>query len=125
MDTKDRPYDLMLPRVSQISDAGSRVSSTSLPATSGTSTWKVGAAKQNLPELLRRVEEEPQVIYKRNTPVAAVLRFEDFVEFEAWRHTHQRRPLAAIIQGLTTACAEEDYSLEIPERRNRPTPFDS
>lgn len=124
MDKKDRPYDLTPPPPSQVSDARSGVSTAQLPADSTAPAWKVGQAKQHLPELLRRVEEGPQVICKRTTPVAALVRYDDFLEFQAWKQQHQKRPLAAIIEGLTAACAEADFTLEIPERRNRPTPFD-
>ncbi len=133
MDMKDRPYDLTPPKANLVSDARSGSSSGVRPAAptwkedtswQENTAWKVGQAKQHLPELLRRVEEEPQVICKRTTPVAAVVRYDDFLEFQTWKQKHQKRPLAAIIEGLTAACAEADFTLEIPERRNRLTPFD-
>lgn len=39
--------------------------------------WSVGEAKQQFSEVLRRSEEEPQLIYRRNRLVAAVVRVDD------------------------------------------------
>lgn len=35
--------------------------------------WKVGEAKQQFSELLRRSERQPQLIYRRNRLIAAVI----------------------------------------------------
>ncbi|HUP62379.1 MAG TPA: type II toxin-antitoxin system prevent-host-death family antitoxin [Thermoanaerobaculia bacterium] len=39
--------------------------------------WRVGEAKQQFAELLRRSETEPQLIYRRNRLIAAVVGVED------------------------------------------------
>lgn len=39
--------------------------------------WTVGEAKQQFSEVLRRSEEEPQLIYRRNRLVAAIIHVDD------------------------------------------------
>lgn len=39
--------------------------------------WNVGEAKQQFSELLRRSERQPQLIYRRNRLIAAVVAMED------------------------------------------------
>jgi len=39
--------------------------------------WTVGEAKQQFSEVLRRSEDEPQLIYRRNRLVAAIVHVED------------------------------------------------
>ncbi len=39
--------------------------------------WKVGEAKQQFSEVLRRSEAEPQLIYRRNKLVAAVVAMDE------------------------------------------------
>lgn len=87
-------------------------------------TWKIAQAKQNFSRLIRAAAEEPQYIYNRSRPVAAVVSGETFELFETWRREQQRRPsLAEAFAELRAICAEEDCEfLEVP-RRDRPNPF--
>ena len=86
--------------------------------------WNVAEARQNFTQLLREAEQEPQSIYKRDRFVAAVLDAETFASFQAWQKA-QRASVAAALEDLAVICEEEDYRLELPERKNRPDPFDA
>ena len=44
--------------------------------------WLTGDAKQQFSEVLRRSEDEPQEIYRRDRLVAAVISAEDFEQFQ-------------------------------------------
>jgi prevent-host-death family protein len=78
--------------------------------------WKVADAKQHFSEVLRRAADEPQMIYNRDRPVAAVIDADSAREFLAWRSAKQRAPLAEALAQLARICAEEDYALEVPRR---------
>lgn len=87
-------------------------------------TWKIAQAKQNFSQVIRAAAREPQYIYNRNRPVAAVIGGESFELFEAWRRREaRRRPLSEAFAELRALCEEEGY--EFPEivRRDRPNPF--
>lgn len=80
--------------------------------------WKVGEAKQNLSRLLDRARSQPQKIYNRQTFVAAVISAELFEELEAWL-VRKSQSLGTVFDEVREIAAEDDYRLEIPERRDR------
>jgi antitoxin (DNA-binding transcriptional repressor) of toxin-antitoxin stability system len=49
--------------------------------------WNVGAAKQQFSEVLRRSQHEPQLIYRRDRLVAAVIAMDESTIVEAPRVT--------------------------------------
>lgn len=55
--------------------------------------WNVAQAKQRLSEIIREAAHEPQMIYSRNRPVAALIAAEDLADYQLWK-TEQamRRP---------------------------------
>ncbi|MEM7587598.1 MAG: type II toxin-antitoxin system prevent-host-death family antitoxin [Acidobacteriota bacterium] len=87
-------------------------------------TWKIAQAKQHLSQLIREAAQEPQLIYNRNRPVAAVIGGETLELFETWRKEQQaRRPLSEVFSELRALCQEEDYELPEVDRRDRANPF--
>lgn len=85
--------------------------------------WKVAEAKQRFSEVVRAAEEEPQLIYNRGRLVAAVVPAEELQEFLAWREWREHSSLGDAFTALRKICAEEEYSFEIPPRKDRPNPF--
>ena len=87
--------------------------------------WKIGEAKQRFSEVVRAAEEEPQRIYNRDRLVAAVVGPGEIREFLTWRERRRKGSLADSIRELSRICAEEDYTLEVPnrEQEGRPNPF--
>ena len=85
--------------------------------------WKIADAKQNFSELVKAAEGEPQWIYNRDKLVAAVVPAETLKEFLGWRRHHASRTLAEAFDELRRICEEEEYTLEIPPRQERPNPF--
>ena len=83
------------------------------------SHWLTGEAKQQLSEVLRRSEAEPQLIYRRDRLIAAVISAREFEEFERWREARQRRTLAEAFDEVRELCARYDYELDTGERRDR------
>lgn len=84
--------------------------------------WKIGSAKQRFSEVLRRAEEEPQLIHNRERLVAAVLGPEDTKAFLAWRDS-RKGALVAALREAQEICKEEGYSFELPRRADRHNPM--
>lgn len=85
--------------------------------------WKIAEAKQQFSELVKAAKDEPQWIYNRGKLVAGVVPAEALKEFLGWRHQKEERTLAEAFAELRHLCEEEDYTLEIPLRQERPNPF--
>lgn len=81
--------------------------------------WRVGEAKQRLSELLRASAREPQMVYSRDRLVAAVISPELFEEFQGWREERRRRTLGESFEVVREICREEEYALDVGERRDR------
>lgn len=85
--------------------------------------WKVADAKQKFSDVVRQANQEPQLIYNRERLVAAVVNPGTLQVFLSWHERESRRSLADTFEDLRRLVAEEDYSLEIPVRRDRPNTF--
>jgi prevent-host-death family protein len=83
--------------------------------------WLTGDAKQQFSEVLRRSENEPQEIYRRDQLVAAVISAEEFEQFRRWRGERHARTLGDASDEIRELCARYDYVLETGERRDRET----
>jgi hypothetical protein len=81
-------------------------------------SWKIGAAKQQFSELLRRAAETPQAIHNRDRLVATVLGPDDSKLFIEWRKRHSAAMSDALREARQIAL-EENYSLTVPERADR------
>lgn len=87
-------------------------------------SWNIAQAKQKFSEVVRLSAEEPQVIYNRGRPVAAVIDAKTLEVLEACRRQPVRRTLAEEFAELRQIAAEEAYELEIPPRGpDRPNAF--
>jgi hypothetical protein len=77
--------------------------------------WTIASARQNLPTLVTLAAREPQEIYRRDELVARVVS-PDLAP-------PVKRTAAELIAEIRRACAEENYTLEIPPRTSRPDTF--
>ncbi|HEY4575049.1 MAG TPA: prevent-host-death protein, partial [Thermoanaerobaculia bacterium] len=64
-----------------------------------------------------------QWIYNRDKLVAAMVPAETLRELLDWRRQRQERTVGEAVEELRRICEEEDYTLEIPPRQERPNPF--
>jgi hypothetical protein len=55
--------------------------------------------------------------------MAAMVPADTLREFLDWRHRREGRTLAEAFEELRHICEEEDYTLEIPPRQERPNPW--
>lgn len=85
--------------------------------------WKIAEAKQKFSELVKAAENEPQRIYNRDKLVAAMIPAEILKEFLDWRRQKKERTLGEAFEELRRIAEEEDYTLEIRRRQERPNPF--
>ena len=84
-------------------------------------TWTIATARQHLPDVVGLAAHEPQLVYRRDKLVAAVVSPELADEVE-----HLLRPtLATKLAELRRLCAEENYELTAPARDDRGNPFAS
>jgi hypothetical protein len=79
--------------------------------------WTIASARQNLPELVSLAAREPQDIYRRDRLVARVVSVDESSPPPA------RPSLGEAFAELRQICAEENYTLEVPERSNRRNAF--
>ncbi|HEX2224603.1 MAG TPA: prevent-host-death protein [Thermoanaerobaculia bacterium] len=85
--------------------------------------WRIAEAKQRFSELVQKAQVEPQWIYNRDKLVAAMVPAETLKEYLSWRQQREERTLGEAFEELRRICEEEDYTLEIPPRQDRPNPF--
>lgn len=85
--------------------------------------WKIEEAQQKFPEVIDAAVAGPQLIYNQEKLVAAVVEIEIFQEFLAWQQQQRQTSLADAFAQLRQLCAEENYTLEIPDREDRFNPF--
>jgi hypothetical protein len=83
--------------------------------------WTIATARQHLPKLIGMAAREPQRVYRRDKLVAVLVSPELADQVETLR----RPRLAAKLAELQQLCAEENYELTAPARRDRPNPFES
>ncbi|HEX3577450.1 MAG TPA: hypothetical protein VHY33_02705 [Thermoanaerobaculia bacterium] len=81
--------------------------------------WKVGEAKQQFSEVLRRSEMQPQLIYRRSRLVAAVVA----VDADNVATISRRVTIADRINEARELFRHEDYELPTTHRRARANPF--
>ena len=75
--------------------------------------WNVGEAKQQFSEVLRRSESEPQLIYRRNQLIAAVVA----VDETKARTLPKNKTLADRLAEVREIFRQENYRLPATNRR--------
>lgn len=88
--------------------------------------WNIAQAKQHFSEVIKQAALEPQLIYNRNTPVAALIAAEELADFQAWKAAQQApRTLAEEFAELRALMEEAGFTdgLEIAPRTSRPNAF--
>ncbi len=90
--------------------------------------WNVAQAKQHLSEVLRLAAEEPQLIYNRNRPVAAVIPADELEAFQNWKASQQKpqRTLLEEFAILRALAGGDEDPIPEPDRfaAMRPNAFD-
>jgi prevent-host-death family protein len=85
--------------------------------------WKIGQAKQQFSEVVRRAATEPQWICNRNRVVAAVVDAEMVERLRMIRPSEGRTSIAAAFDELRALTTRERYRLKTPARTTRRNAF--
>jgi len=80
--------------------------------------WNVAAAKAHFSSMLDESKHEPQVICRRNRPVAAVISMETYEQLTR----KPRLTTADMLQRLREIQKAEEAEIEIPARKDRVDP---
>jgi prevent-host-death family protein len=83
--------------------------------------WKISEAKARLSELVAHCVEEPQVLYNRKRPVAALIDMEEYKAFEAFKRSRGTPTMGELLDELE-AINHEEADLDPPVRRDRTVP---
>jgi prevent-host-death family protein len=83
-------------------------------------SWKIAEAKRRFSEVLRRAEQQPQVIQNRERVVAVVMSPSDAARALRGAAPSMRDALA----DLRRIAAQTDYELELPARLTRDVSLD-
>ena len=84
--------------------------------------WKISEAKARLSEVVSCCVDEPQVLYNRKKPVAALIDMTEYEEFLAYKKAQQKPTMAELLAELREINkVEEDFG-ELPPRTTRPGP---
>lgn len=89
--------------------------------------WNIAQAKQHFSEVVKQAATEPQIIYNRNTPVAALIAAEELAEYRAWKEASVP-PKKTLLEHFAEMRqilidAGDENGLEIPAREDRPNAF--
>jgi prevent-host-death family protein len=84
--------------------------------------WTIAKARRHFADLIRGAADEPQPVFNRDKLVAAVIDAESYREFSEWRR-QKGRTVAQAFDELRQVCADEHYTLELLERRDRANAF--
>ena len=90
--------------------------------------WNIAQAKQHFSDVVKQAATEPQIIYNRNTPVAAMIAAEDLAEYQALKQaasTPAKKSLLDHFAEMRQILIDAGYEngLEIPPRVDRPNAF--
>lgn len=86
------------------------------------STWKISEAKARLAEVVGACREEPQLLYNRGKPVAAIVGIESFAAYQRWHQETQQPSMALLLDELDHLNRTEADFGEAPLRKDRTLP---
>ncbi|MFP4308071.1 MAG: type II toxin-antitoxin system Phd/YefM family antitoxin [Desulfococcaceae bacterium] len=86
--------------------------------------WSISQAKENFSRIIASSEESPQIIRRRGKPVSAVIPIQLFNELMSLRDKTPRPTIAELLEELKGIQESDPVDLEVPERWDRPNPFE-
>ncbi len=83
--------------------------------------WKISDAKARFTEVINLGKIEPQIIMNRNKPVAALIDYDDYEDFDKFLREKDRPTVSQLLMELSEINqVEEDF--DTPARTNRELP---
>ena len=84
-------------------------------------TWNIAYAKTHFSSILKEMETKPQIISKRNKPVAVIMNMDQYNDSLADRSSD--RSIQDMFQELRMIQKTEKKVIDIPKRRDREIAF--
>ena len=84
--------------------------------------WKISEAKARLSEVVSSCVEEPQVLYNRKKPVAALIDMDEYEQFLEYKQSKRKKTMAELFAELDEIKKQEPGDFELPPRVDRPLP---
>jgi|AACY02.2.fsa_nt_gi prevent-host-death family protein len=84
--------------------------------------WRISEAKARLSEVLGYCVNEPQVIYNRKRPVAALIDMEEYEAFLEYKRSKRKKTIAEWFDELDEIKKSEPGDFELPTRTSRSVP---
>lgn len=89
--------------------------------------WTMAEARKRLPELVQAASEAPQVLYRRDEIVGAIVGPHELARLTiGQRERGEMRSIGAAfaeLRRINVASSEDDFDLVAPPRMPRPDPF--
>ena len=90
--------------------------------------WNIAQAKQHFSDVVKQAAIEPQIIYNRNTPVAAMITAEELAEYRSLKHAASAPAKKSLLDHFAEMRqilidAGDLNGLEIQPRVDRPNAF--
>lgn len=85
--------------------------------------WKISEAKARLSEVVSHCVEEPQVLYNRKKPVAALIDMDEYEAFLAYKQSKKKKTMEEWFKELDEIKKQEPGDFELPPRTSRPIPY--
>lgn len=87
--------------------------------------WNIAQAKQHFSDVVKQAATEPQIIYNRNTPVAALITAEELADYRAWRDSRKRPTLLDSFTELRQLLIDAGFEdgIDTGSRTTRPNAF--
>lgn len=84
--------------------------------------WKISEAKARFSEVVGHCVGEPQVLYNRKKPVAALIDMEEYEAFLEYKKAKQKPTMAELLDELQEINQVEPEMDELPPRTDRSIP---
>ena len=86
--------------------------------------WNISQAKAKFTQVVTSSENAPQIICNRGQPVCAMIQIDLFNELMALREKDRKPTIAEMLEELKIIRQSEPVEIDIPERCDRPNPFE-
>ncbi|WP_269524945.1 type II toxin-antitoxin system Phd/YefM family antitoxin [Coraliomargarita parva] len=80
-------------------------------------------AKARFSEAVASCAEEPQILYNRKKPVAALIDIKEYEAFLEYKKSTKKKSLAEMLDELEEINQREPEMDELPPRTSRPVPY--
>jgi len=81
--------------------------------------WKTNEVKDNFADILNYCYQEPQLVYDKNDPVAAIVDIRLFKELVGQQRRKKLPSMAQLLDEIHSIVVEDSFEMNIPKRSDR------